>query len=79
MIFLVDKNDHNCMKGRVELRKTPVNYYWEEVEHACERIEWKMEGERERKYQASDIITLQKDRSHLGIGRERTLIFFVAP
>lgn len=69
------------MKGQVELRKTPINYYWEEVEHACECIEWKMEGERERerKYQASDIITLQKDRSHLGIGGERTLIFFVAP
>lgn len=39
MIFLVDKNDHNCIEGQVELRKTPVNYYWEEVEHACECIE----------------------------------------
>lgn len=48
MIFLVDKNDHNCIEGQVELRKTPVNYYWEEVKHACECIEWKMEGEREK-------------------------------
>lgn len=48
MIFLVDKNDYNCMKGWVEFCKIFVNYYWEEVEYVCECIEWKMEGEREK-------------------------------
>lgn len=24
MIFLVDKNDHNCIKGQVELLKHPL-------------------------------------------------------
>lgn len=39
MIFLVDKNDYNCMKGWVEFYKIFVNYYWEEVEYVCECIE----------------------------------------